>query len=85
MLPSPSANFADVTEKQRSKKDRHALPVNLGLVKDGGRGSRMPFTEPPATAIPRSSGVPEKPFWLAYENRPVHFGIADEVDGRISC
>ena len=45
----------------------------------------MLFTEAPATAIPRPLGVPEKLFWLAYQNRPVHFAIADEVDGRISC
>ena len=45
----------------------------------------MPFPEAPATAIPRPLGALEKVLWLAYQNRPVHFAIADELDGRISC
>jgi hypothetical protein len=45
----------------------------------------MPLTEAPATAIPHPLGALEKLFWLADQNRPVHFAIADELDGRISC
>jgi NRPS condensation-like uncharacterized protein len=41
----------------------------------------MPLNQAPATAIPRPLGAHEKLFWLAGQNRPVHFAIAAEVDG----
>ena len=45
----------------------------------------MPLTEASATAIARPQRALEKLFWLADQNRPVHFATAAEVDGRISC
>jgi hypothetical protein len=44
----------------------------------------MPLTKAPAI-VPRPLGALEKWFWLADQNRPEHFAIAVEVDGRISC
>ena len=84
MQLSPSANFADVTEKQRFETISTCAPVNLGLVRTGDeiedavhRGTCYRYSA--------SLRVLEKPFWLDYQDRPMHFAIADEVDGRISC
>src|SRR5258708_7296907 len=41
----------------------------------------MPLNQAPATAIPRPLGTLEKLFWLADQNRPMHFAIAAEVGG----
>ena len=41
----------------------------------------MPFDRTPATTLPRPLGALEKLFWLADQNRPVHFAIAAEVEG----
>jgi hypothetical protein len=85
MQLSPSANLADVTEKQRFETISTCARVNLGLVRTGEE-IRMPFTE--AHLLPL--------FWVLCAHsrscsgsptgyRPVHFAIADEVNGRISC
>jgi NRPS condensation-like uncharacterized protein len=41
----------------------------------------MPYDQTPATALPRPLGALEKMFWLADQNRPMHFAIAAEVGG----
>ena len=41
----------------------------------------MPLNQAPATAIRRPLGTMEKLFWLADQNRPMHFAVAAEVGG----
>jgi hypothetical protein len=41
----------------------------------------MQFDQTPATVIPRPLGALEKLFWLADQNRPIHFAIAAEIEG----
>jgi NRPS condensation-like uncharacterized protein len=45
------------------------------------RKSGMTLNQATATAIPRPLGTMEKLFWLADQNRPMHFAIAAEVGG----
>ncbi|HWX06708.1 MAG TPA: hypothetical protein VN065_12830, partial [Bradyrhizobium sp.] len=89
ILP-PSPNVADVTQNQRSEIISTRAPVKLGLIGTGAmwpwsqkskRKSGMPLIQALATAIPRPLGTMEKLFWLADQNRPIHFAIAAEVGG----
>src|SRR5262249_31017590 len=57
------------------------IPFHRRPYEQRRRRSAMQFDPPPASVILRPLGALEKLFWLANQDRPLHFAIAAEVGG----